>query len=145
MRKFLTVTFFALLFLSVGFSAGYEGGSTLISTDALNEGAKFLFGGVGNFIVLVVFLAVFVLIGWLVRQLAENNKNNSAGTVAVIGMIVAGIIGLRFIDLDGRVWPFVVFLLAIAIETWLVMDKRPWLPSVRDRFGHWVSARLNNN
>lgn len=136
MRKFLVVVLFALLFLAVGFSAGYEGGTTLISVDALSEGAKLLFGGVVNLIVLAVILVVFALIGWLVRQLAESNKNDSAGMVAVIGMIVAGIIGLGFIDLDGRVWPFVVFLLAIAIETLLVMDTdvRPWLASIRDRF-----------
>lgn len=120
LRNLFAVILFAIVFLAVGFSLGYEGGSTLLSGDALREGANILFGGVGSLIALLGGLAVFIVLWWLVRRLAKRNHNDWAAVVAVIGAIIAAIIGLRFVNLDGRLWPLAFFLFAVLVETWLV-------------------------
>lgn len=124
MLRFLRNLFIVIVFLflsaAVGYSAGYEGETTIISGDALREGANILFGGVGGLLAMLSGLAIFIVLWWLVRRLARQNHNDWAAVAAVIGAIIAAIIGLRFVNLDGRLWPLAFFLFAVLIETWLV-------------------------
>lgn len=86
------------------------------------EALGILFGGFVSLLAVVAVLAILAVAFFVTKVLSERRLHNEAGIVTVIGVIIAALIGTRWIQLpSGRIWLFVTLLVFTLVETVLLV------------------------